>query len=107
MKESWTKDEPFINRVFLPVIKDFLLEFSESKEIKSSIDFLYKYKRSYVQINKYKRWLTDKGFIFIIREGKNERMKLTSIGKEMMKHFKKIIDLSKKLDEGGASNGKR
>lgn len=94
-------DVRFIDKLVSPVLMDMLNELITNKQIDSSMAFIYKYHRSYVQVSKYKKWLNEKGFIEVDRTGKNETMRLTVIGKKIVAQFKKLIEISNQL-EGGA-----
>ncbi len=100
-KEESNKKTLFEEKIFYPVIKDFLSELGTAGEIKSSIDFLYKYKRSYVQISNHKKLLIEKGVIDVMRDGNTERMVPTKLGKELAAKFKELITVCKKIDEVG------
>lgn len=96
----WTQDVEFIDKLVSPVFKDIIFELMSNKKIDSSIEFIYKYHRSYVQVSKYKRWLSEKGFIEIDRTGKKEAMRLTKAGKRIATQFMKLVEYCKELDGG-------
>lgn len=101
MDAAWNAQMTFEGKLFSPVFKEILEELLENKELKSIVDFSYKYRRSYMQISKYKRWLHKKGFITLIKEGKQEKMVLTEQGRKIITAFGKLLAELRLLDKGG------
>lgn len=96
---KWLAEDLIEDRLLTTIFSKLLQYFNNKNVMESIVNFCHDNRFSYAQVLKYKEWLCLKGIVTSEKQGRNEVLTITDMGKRLSKAHNKFIETLRDIDE--------